>query len=1135
MVTEEPSVQCLECKHESREEARFCEECGAALPICCEACGRVNRPLAKFCDECGAALPGRPGVAGSAAGQDTKGFDDARAQQTYTPRYLAEKILTTRSALEGERKLVTVLFADVANSSALAQELDAEKLHLLMDRVLKLAADAVHRYEGTVNSYLGDGIMALFGAPIALEDHAVRAVHAALTIQETIRGYNAEIQREHGVTVQLRIGLNTGSVVVGRIGDDLRMDYTANSNVVHLASRMQSLAEPGTIVITEDAYQAVAGEVRAERLGPVEVRGQREPVVVYKVTGRAPWRNRLEMRVEQGLTTLVGRSRELGQLHERLTRAEAGQGQAIALVGEPGLGKSRLLYEFRQSLGQGRVSWLEGHCRARGLTLPYGPVIEVLRIVFRIEEGDNPLQAGEKLREGVLELDPVLTEALPFLEPLFGLSGDDAALRGLEPKDKRERTQKAIASVLAAVARQRPLVLVFENLHWRDQSTEDFIAFLTGSLPELPVLMLTTHRPGYQLRWSDLPVFAQITLDRLADDEMERMATGLLGHGVAEDLLRFIAERADGNPLFIEEVTRALVERNFVIHQPARLQLASAAEVEFPSTIQGIIQARIDALGEAVKQNVQIAAIIGREFDLPLLTAASDAPAEVPSHLEILKRVELIHQTRLLPHLEYRFKHAVIRGVAYRSLLGPRRQALHGVIGRCMEQLGREGQAAILAHHYSQSDQQEKAVRYALLAGDQAARLYANADASSHYDQALDLAKSLPPSPELQRAQIDAALKRASVGTTREALEADERNLGEARVLADALGDEPRLASVLYWLGRLAYVRGMFDSATDYAEQSLAIADRLDDEALAGPPVNLMGRRYYLTGEYARAGRLLARSVEQMRNLGNPTEEATAAGFAGVTFGALGEFERALAYADHGLHLSQQLKNPFVEAAAYNYRAVAHCHQGSAAAAIADCEEARRLAESVGDRFRIYLVQFYEGHAYTMAGDPAKARELLEASIALAKELGTTTLLAWGQGLLARTLLAQGDAGAAEPLCRQAIRLAERTHDRLANAFAHRVLARALAILEPGSTTAAETAVLEAMRIQREMGCEPELGRSHLAYALLLDGWSRAEEATAQLGHAVQIFRRLGMPADLARAEAAFVPAPVEETVGNSP
>ena len=491
----------------------------------------------------------------------------------------------------------------------------------------------------------------------------------------------------------------------------------------------------------------------------------------------------------------------------------------------------------------------------------------------------------------------------------------------------------------------------------------------------MPVLLVTTHRPGYQLRWADMPFFAQIPLDRLADDEMGQMASGLLGQDVAEDLLRFIAEKADGNPLFIEEVTRALVERNFVIHQPARLQLASTAEVEFPSTVQGIIQARIDALGEPVKQTVQIAAVIGREFDLPLVTATSDAATEVPGHIDTLKRVELVQQTRLLPNLEYRFKHAVIQGVAYRSLLGPRRQALHGAIGRSMEHLGREAQAGILAHHYSLSDQQEKAVRYALLAGDQANRLYANAEAASHYDLALDLAKSLPPSAELQRAQIDAALKRAGVGTTREALEADERNLDEALLLADTLGDEPRMASVLYWLGRLAYVRGMFGRATDYAEQSLAIADRLDDESLAAPPVNLMGRRYYLTGEYARAGRLLARSVEQMRNLGNPTEEATAAGFAGVTFGALGEFERALAYADHGLDLSRQLKNPFVEAAAYNYRAVAHCHRGSAAAAIVDCEEARRIAERVGDRFRIYLVQFYEGHAYAMSGNPQKARE----------------------------------------------------------------------------------------------------------------------------------------------------------------
>ncbi len=1118
-------MKCVECGQENREQARFCDECGTPLLVRCAACGQANRAAAKFCDGCGAVLSRNEPA--PEAGE--------RPPQSYTPRYLAEKILITRGALEGERKLVTVLFADIADSSSLAQQLDAEQLHRLLDQVLQLAAEAVHRYGGTVNSYLGDGLMALFGAPLALEDHTLRAVHAALTIQETIRGYNSVFQREHGVEVRLRIGLNTGSVVVGRIGDDLRMDYTANSNTVHLGSRMQDLAEPGTILVTEEVHQAVAGQVDAELLGPIEIRGWRTPVVVYRVTGRGRWRSRLEMRAERGLTRLVGRRRELAPLHDRLARAEAGHGQAVAIAGEPGLGKSRLLYEFRQSLGEGRANWLEGHCRPHGRAVPYGPILEILRRALRLEEDDSPRQPDERLSEGVRALDPALAETLPFLELLFGQPGADAALRHLDPQAKRQQTHEAIVRVLATAGRQQPLVLVIENLHWRDQSSEDFLAFLAGSLPSLPVLMLTTHRSGYAVRWADMPFFSQIHLDRLVDDEMAEMAAALLGGRASDELLRFVAEKAGGNPLFIEEVVHALVERGFVVREPSRIDLASAAEIELPSTIQGIIEARIDALGDPIKQTVQLAAVVGREFDLRVLARASERPAEVPGHLEKLKRVELIHQTRLLPNLEYGFRHAVIRGVAYRSLLGPRRQALHGAVGRAMEELGLGDQAGILAHHYAESDQQEKAIGYAVLAGDQAARLYAGTEARAYYDEALTLTRSLAPSPELQRAQIDAALKRAGVAAPREALEEDQRNLEQARALAEEQGDEPRLASVLYWLGRLAYARGMFQLATGYAEQSLAIADRLDDEALAAPPVNLMGRRYYLTGEYTRASRLLARNVQQMRGLGNTTEEATAAGFAGVAFGALGDFDRALSYANHGLRLAQELKNPFVEAAAYNYRAVAYCHQGAAAAAIADCEAVRRIAERTGDRFRLYLVQFYEAQAHTMAGDPATARRLIEASIALAKEFGTTTLLAWGQGLLAASLLALGDPDAAEPLCREAIELARRTHDRLAEGLANRTLGEALAARGPADAVGAEAALLEAMRLQREMDCEPELARSRLSYARLLHGAGRSGEAVTHLSQAADTFRRLGMPADLARAEAVreLMPAPV--LVGGSP
>jgi class 3 adenylate cyclase/tetratricopeptide (TPR) repeat protein len=1099
-------MQCPQCQHSNRDEAKFCDQCAAPLPVGCPDCGSANAPGSKFCRQCGAALVIAPPA--------------AKTPIAYTPRYLTEKILSSRSALEGERKLVTVLFADVVDSSALAQRLDPERLHQLLSHVLQLIAETVHRYEGTVNQYLGDGLMALFGAPVALEDHAFRAVQAALTIQETIRGYSAQFQREQGVEVRLRVGLNTGPVVVGRIGDDLRMDYTAVGNTTHLAARMQSMAEPGTILVTEDVHRFVAGQVQSELLGPIEVKGQRGPVVVYKVTGRRRWRSRLDIGAEVGLTRLVGRARELEVLRDRLAQVESGHGQIVGIVGEAGLGKSRLLYEFHASLAGGRVGWLEGNCFAQGQALPYGPVLEVLRGAFHIDEGDHPLQIQEKLRAGVMQIGARPEDTLPFLESLFGLSPTDDAIRHLDPKERRRQTLEALRSVVGGAALSRPQVLVCENLHWIDGSSEDALAFLVGRLASTPVLILTTHRPGYTARWADTPAYTQIALDRLAGVEMQEMLMTLLGGPVADDVARFIEDKTGGNPLFIEEVIHALDERRLLVREDGTIRLAGPTQIEFPATIQDIIQARVDRLDEPVKQTIQIAAVIGREFDLPLLARLVPSPTEVAAHLESLKRLDLVHEARLFPKLEYRFKHAVIQDVVYRSLLGSRRQLLHGAIARSIEKLHgelREEQPAVLAHHYSLSEDQQRAIPFALLTGDRAARLYANADAAAYYDQALTLARALPVSPELERAQIDAAVKRATVSTTREAFAQDQANLEHARTLAATLADEPRMAQVLYWLGRLAYVRGAFQAATEYAEQSLAIADRLGDEALAAWPVNLLGRSYCVMSDYARAGELLARSVEQMKSLGNLTEEAAAAGFAGVAFAALGEFEAAFAHADRGISLAQRLQNPFVEAAAYSYRAVAHCYRGAAAEAVEDCGQARQLAERHGDRLRIYLLQFGEGQAYAMLGDPRRARAVLENNIAAAKQLGTTALLAWGQGLLAVCLLALGEHDAVVPLCQETIQLAEATHDRLASALAHRILAEAIG--ETGEVRQAEAAVLEAIRIQRDVGSQPELARSYLTYGRFLDRWRRPEEAKRYLTDAVEMFRRMGMAADLAQAE----------------
>jgi class 3 adenylate cyclase/tetratricopeptide (TPR) repeat protein len=1134
---EEGRLQCPRCGHTYAAAAKFCDQCGAPRALACDACGASNSAGAKFCSNCGSPLGANDAAPVRATGPIASAEGHKRATEVatvapgapgaarhaYTPAYLVERILTSRSALEGERKLVTVLFVDIADSSALAQRTDPERLHQLMGEILDLVAEAVHRYEGIVNQYLGDGLMALFGAPIALEDHPLRAVQAALAIQETIRGYSAQFQREHGVELRLRIGINTGSVVVGRIGDDLRMDYTAVGNTTHIAARMQSHAEPGAILMAEATHRFVEGYVLCESLGRVEVRGQREPVTVYRVTDRRRWRNRLEMSAARGLTQLAGRRRELALLHDCLHRVEAGHGQVVGVVGEPGVGKSRILYELHASTGAERVEWLEGQCVAYGRTVPYGPILDMLRTRFHIEEGDNPLQIGEKLRKTVQRLDPSLAPLLPFLEALFALPGADEALRHLDRQHRRQQTLEAIRAVIAAASRHRPQVLICENLHWIDQSSEDLLAFLAGSLGGLPVLILTTHRTGYTVRWADKPHYTQISLDGLARSEIEDMLAALLGsHEFPAEFLQFIGDKADGNPLFIEELTQALLERSLLVRENGHLRLINEVALEWPATIQDIIRARVDRLEDSVKDTLRIAAVIGREFEFRLLTRVSSRPAEIAGHLEALKRLDVIHESRFFPQLEYRFKHAVIQDVIYKSLLAPRRQALHGLVAQSIEELAAdkvEEQAVVLAHHYSRSDHQDHAIKYALLAGDRAARVYANAEAASYYDQALALTRALSASPERQRAEIDACIKRAQVSTTREALEQDRDNLEQARALAQALEDEPRLARVLYWLGRLAYVRGAFQMATGFAEQSLAIADRLGDEDLAAPPVNLMGRSYYLMGEHARASELLARSVEQMRRLGNTTEEATAAGYTGVALAALGDFERALPYADRGLHLAEGLANPFVQAAAYNYRAVAYGHQGAGAEAIADCEAGRRVADGAGDRFRIYLLQFYEGQAYIAVGDPGRARELLESSIALAKQLGTTTLLAWGQGLLATALLALGEEGSVPMLCEETIRLADDTHDRLANALAHRTLAEALARLTPPDVDRAERALLDAIRIHQELSCRPELARSYEAYARLLKGWRRLDEAKRFIGEAVGMFRAMGMARDLARAQ----------------
>jgi class 3 adenylate cyclase/tetratricopeptide (TPR) repeat protein len=1100
-------MKCPRCKHENQPGAKFCQECSAPLARVCSNCGCRLPEGAKFCPECG-----KPAAAATLSPAPER----VRAPESYTPKHLAEKILSSKSALEGERKQVTVLFVDTVESSRLAQRMDPEAMHEVMDRVLRLMAESVHRYEGTVNQFLGDGLMALFGAPVALEDHALRAVQAALGILETVNGLSEELKRERGIELRLRLGLNSGPVVVGRIGDDLRMDYTAVGDTTNLAARMQTLTEPGTILVSDATHRMVEGYVRSEPLGLVQVKGRTEPVSVFRILGRRRRRSRIEVSADAGLTTLVGREREREILRDLLARAKSARGQVVGLVGEAGVGKSRLVYEFRNSVEGERLTWLEGHCVPYGQSTPFLPVLEVLSMNFQIEEGDNRLQIEEKLRRGMQRLDVPLEGVSPYLRELYGLTDEDDPLRQLDPKEKRQRTFEAIRALTVAASQRRPHVIVIEDLQWIDQTSEDYFAFLVESLAAAPILFVTMSRPGSAVRWADKPYYTQIGLGLLENAEVTAMVTNVLGTDqLPPDLVSRIQDKAEGNPLFVEEIVTALRERGLLVRHDAAYTWAGGPVVEVPGTAQDIIRARLDRQEAPVKRTAQAAAVIGREFGLSLLKRVCELPHEVDQHLSALKRAELIHETRFFPEPAYIFKHTLIQEVIYQSLLAQRRRELHGAIGRAIEELHAdrlEEQAPLLAYHYEHGARPEPAVRYALAAGDRAAtQLYANAEAATYYERALAMARTLPPSPDAERAQIDATLKLAGVEVTRKDLERERANLHTVRSLAEQLDDQPRLSRVLYWLGRIEYVLGNPQGANEYAKRSLQVAERLGDEALAAAPVNLLGRSCFLRGELREAGQLMERSVGQLLQLGNRNDAATSAAFAGCLLAELGEFERASVLIDQGTRLAREIENPFVEAAVFHFRGVARCARGEWPGAVRDLAEARRISQPVGDLFRVFAATCWEGRAEAMMGDLMRARSMLEEALALAERLGTRFLVGRAKAWLADCLVRLGETDAAIVAAREAIRLGEALADRFTAAYGYRALAEALFRIKPLDWSQAEDALRTAIQLQQELSARPEVVRSYVSYAAMLAEIGQSERSSELMAKATDMSREMGM------------------------
>jgi class 3 adenylate cyclase/tetratricopeptide (TPR) repeat protein len=1002
----DPTVLCPRCRHDNPARAKFCQECGQRLARVCARCGVEIPDGAKFCMECGQPVAG-PG-AGVAAEPAATGVEP-RTPAAYTPRHLAEKILTSRGALEGERKPVTVLFCDLVGSTELAERLGLEGMHALVNGFFEVALAEVHRYEGTVNQFLGDGFMALFGAPLAHEDHARRAALAALGITRALRERPIAVAPSVDVTLTVRMGLHTGFVIVGAIGDNLRMDYTAVGDTTHLAARLQQRADPGAILASDATWRLVEGYVHGERLGSVEVKGLQKPVVVHRVTGVGPRRSALEGVGPQALSHFVGRDRELEALLDLFEAVREGRGQALGIVGEPGVGKSRLLLEFRQRLLGRPITYLQGRCLSYGAAIPYVPVVDIVRASHGLADTDSPETMAEKVRAGLRDVGMDPEASAPYLLHMLGVKDPTEPLAALGPEVIKARTFETLRQMALRGSRQRTLIIEVEDLHWVDRTSEEYLAFLAESLLGVPILLVATYRPGYRPPWGDRSFATQLSLGRLTADESLAVVRALLpAAGPDESLAPLILDKAEGNPFFLEELTRAVKEQGL------------GADLPVPDTIHGVLTARIDRLAEEPKRVLQTASVLGREFAPRLLQALWDGPGPLEPHLRELARLEFLFERPEGDELMYAFKHALTQDVAEATLLPSRRRELHRRAGEALERLHPERLAELaprLAHHFMEAEAWAPAAEHARRAAEAARSAFANREALTRYDQTIQAAERarLPASTRLWlhegRADVHAVL-----GEFEPARADYETALGLAKETL-RLFDEARILGTLaaLWGGHKDYERGLSLSrdAVGVAERAGDTPDARRASAEAHLRVGLMELNLARLGT-SRVE--LERALERFQQAGDEGGEGRALDALAMVTALAGDLDTSIAHAQTALPRLVAARDRQTETSCLANLGFVLAYRDRRAEAEAWLRKALTAAQAIGARAQEAYVHSEFGELVEPYGDWGLALQEVSAGLAIARALGHREWMAMSLATLGRLHRNCGDLAGARRL-----------------------------------------------------------------------------------------------------------------------
>ncbi len=945
----------------------------------CSYCHTKNPVQFKFCGECGHNFnnpPERP--------HKTHSLDEKLEKiQRYLPEEVTKKILSQKNKIEGERKNVTIMFCDIKGFTSITEKFGPDKTFELVDKVFEILVRKVNDYQGVVNELRGDGILAFFGAPIALEDAPQRAIRSALAIHKEMNTFNyAQNPDNTTPPILLRIGINTGPVVVGTVGNDLRVQYTAMGDTINMASRMESLAEPGTTCVTYETFRLTEGFFRFEALGARKVKGKDQPIDVYRVIAPNSRRTRFDVSAERGLTYFSGREMELELLLDGFRRVKKGTGQAFFVVSDAGMGKSRLLYEFRKRIANENITFIEGKCLSYSSRVPYHLIIDILKSIFNVSEEDSDNEKIIKIKNQLGFLPPGLTSALPHLLELLSIKTGDVHAIEMSPEAKNERILEGVQQLVVKSSEYRPLVLACEDLHWMDKSSEEALKYIIHGIAGAQVMLIFTYRPEFVPAWSSKSYHNQITLNRLSNRENLAMVSHILDKKeIDSQIENLILEKTEGIPFFIEEFVQSLVELKIIEEKGGKYFLTKdIGDLSIPSTIHDVIMARVDQLPFAAKEVLQIGSVIEREFSYSLIELIASIPEEqLLSNLSLLKKEQLLYERGAFPQSVYIFKHALTREIVYDSILTPKKMMLHGEIGKAIEVLHKDRideYYGVLSQHYIVSENFEKGAEFSRLAGKQAQKRSSYSDAISFAKNSVACLEQLPSTEVGQKNIIEArtALSYYCMGLSHhyDAMQA----VAPIMSLAQKLNHKKGLLQIYLTTGSYkSFVEDDFENGIEDLIKAKILSEDTEDPLSFWYAVFFLGSAYYLHADFAQSLNHFQRSLEQSESTQSVSGKCFAmSSMAAWPYAHSGRLDIAYKKSKEAIVLADGSGDIFIQHTARTSFGCCCIFKGLFAEAEKNLLEAIELQSNAGNLFWRTFGQFWFGELCFICGDTDRAQ-----------------------------------------------------------------------------------------------------------------------------------------------------------------